>query len=254
MKTLLLDLETAPNLAYVWGLWNENVNIDRIVNSGYVLCWSAKWLGEREVLFSSLAQDGQKKMVRRIHALVTAADATVQFNGDKFDLPTLNKEFVLQGLAPPPPTHSIDLYKVVKKRFRFPSNKLDYVAQALGLGKKVRHSGFELWVRCMATDPFDEAAWEEMRRYNVHDVRLLERLYDRLLPWIRNHPNYGLHNDADRPVCINCGSERLQRRGVATTGVGRYARYQCVDCGTWQRGRTTTLTREKSAVVLTAVK
>ena len=54
MKILLLDIETAPNLAHVWGLWNQNVGITQIVTAGYTLCWSAKWLGSGEMSFCSL--------------------------------------------------------------------------------------------------------------------------------------------------------------------------------------------------------
>ncbi len=56
-------------------------------------------------------------------------------------------------MFPPAPFKEIDLLTVAKGRFRFVSNKLDYVAQQLGLGKKTEHSGHELWVQCMAGIP-----------------------------------------------------------------------------------------------------
>ena len=63
---------------------------------------------------------------------------------------------------------------------RCPSNKLDYVAQKLEVGAKVKHSGFKLWIDCMAGD---DKAWKEMKKYQVHDVNLLIDLYEILLPW-----------------------------------------------------------------------
>ncbi len=36
-----------------------------------------------------------------------------------------------------------------RSKFRFVSNKLDYIAQRLGLGKKTAHEGHELWLKVM---------------------------------------------------------------------------------------------------------
>jgi len=54
MKILFCDIETAPNLAYVWGLYDQNVAISQMVNSGYVLCWAANWLDSDEFMFDSI--------------------------------------------------------------------------------------------------------------------------------------------------------------------------------------------------------
>ena len=43
---LTLDIETRPNLAHVWGLWQQNVGLSQIVERGHVMCWVAKWYGE----------------------------------------------------------------------------------------------------------------------------------------------------------------------------------------------------------------
>jgi hypothetical protein len=92
--------------------------------------------------------------------------------------------------------------KVVRSQFKFPSNKLDYVAQKLGVGAKVQHSGFQLWLDCMAGIP---KAWKMMKEYQIQDVNLLLDLYDILLPWIKNHPHVGVSQDKPKG-CRNCGS------------------------------------------------
>lgn len=235
MKLLLLDIETAPNVVHVWGLWKQNVAINQILDAGYVMCWSAKWLGEEEVYFDSVHRSGAKRMLQRVHALLEEADAVIHYNGTKFDIPTLNKEFLLYGMLPPATYKQIDLLKTAKSQFKFPSNKLDYVARALKVGQKVKHAGHELWIRCLAGEA---KAWEEMEEYNRGDVTVLEGVYYKLRPWIRNHPNVGLHNDA-ADVCPHCGGAHLQRRGYAYTGAGKYQRYQCNECGTWSRSKNT---------------
>lgn len=225
----MLDIETAPHMAAVWGLWNQNVATNQIIKTGYTICWAAKWYGEKEVHFDSILS-GQKKMVRGIHELMDEADAICHYNGTKFDIPTLNKEFLLLKLKPPSPSAQIDLLKVARKRFRLASNKLDFVASQLGIGKKVEHKGFELWLECMTKN---RESWKVMEKYNRHDVVLLEQVYERLKPWITSHPNLSVYNG--HPCCPNCGSDHSQARGYQITRSMRYQRFQCAECGTWFR-------------------
>lgn len=235
MKRLLLDVETAPHLAAVWGMFNQNVSLDMLLESGYTLCWAAKWYGSDEVMYDSLHRNSQKVMMQNLHELLTEADVVIHYNGRKFDIPTINKEFVGMGLKPPAPYKQVDLLETARRQFRFASNKLDYVAKYLGIGQKIKHKGFELWKGCMDGD---KESWEQMMEYNIQDVVLLERVYDRMLPWIRSHPNHGLYVDnTDAPVCPTCGSTHLHSRGTARTTVGLYRRFQCQDCGDWSRSR-----------------
>jgi len=235
MRILHLDVETAPNKVYVWGLFNQNVGINQIVEPGYTLCWAAKRQGQKRVMFNSIYKSDNKVMLKEIWKLIDEADVVVHYNGDKFDIPTLNREFILNGMEPPTPTHHVDLLKVVRQRFKFPSNKLDYVAQALGLGGKVKHLGMQLWEDCMDGDP---KAWKLMEKYNKQDVILLEKVYDVVLPWIKNHPNHALYLSNDKPTCTNCGSLKVVKKGTETTLTQVYQRYKCKDCGTPLRGRT----------------
>lgn len=183
-KILLLDIETSPNTAHVWGIWQQNIGLNQLLESSYTMCYSAKWLGEDEIFFDSVFESDSQAMLVGIHELIDQADAVVHYNGSKFDMPTLNKEFLLAGLTPPSPVKQIDLLQVAKKQFRFVSNKLDYVSQALGLGKKTEHMGHELWIQCMANNP---EAWKLMEEYNKNDVILLEKVYYKFRPWIKQH-------------------------------------------------------------------
>jgi len=235
MKILEIDIETAPNVAYVWSLFDTNVPIDRLVAPGYTLCFAARWQGSREIMFHSVWTDGEKAMIEKAWDLLNEADMLVHYNGKKFDVPTLNREFVLAGMVPPSNYHEVDLYQVVRRRFRFASNKLDFVAQQLGLGSKVKHKGMQLWREVMAGV---EKSQRVMERYNKGDVRILSRLYTKLLPWINNHPNRGLWVDnPDTPVCRNCGSTNLKRNGSEKRFTLSYNRYKCRDCGANLRSR-----------------
>jgi len=233
MKVLFLDIETAPNLVYAWGLYDQDISINQVVEPGYTLCWAAKWEGKKEIMFSSI-KGGEQKMIRQMWNLLDEADVVVHYNGKKFDIPTLNREFIRLGFVPPTTYKEIDLYRVVRSQFRFTSNKLDFVSQQLGIGAKLQHKGMELWRDCMAGD---KKAWKLMERYNKQDVKLLGPLYTKLQPWVKGHPNRGLWiENLDKIVCRNCGSDHVQKRGLERTSVVIYQRYKCMDCGANMRG------------------
>lgn len=232
MKILFLDLETSPITAHTWGLWQQNVSINQIIQSTEVMCFGARWYGQKKVIFKSVHHHGKKAMLEELHALMDEADVVCGWNSASFDHKHIKREFLEAGMPPPSPTKDLDLMRVVKSQFRFPSNKLDYVAQKLGVGAKVKHSGFELWIDCMAGK---DKAWKEMKEYQIQDVNLLIDLYEKLRPWIKNHPNQPLHNLKEEG-CVACGSIKLQRRGYETTSAGVYQRLQCTDCSKWMRG------------------
>ena len=234
MKILFLDIETSPNLAHVWGLWQQNVAINQLVNSTEVICFGARWYGQRKVHFSSVHHDGKAEMLKAIHELLDEADAVVGWNSAAFDMKHLRREFIENDMLPPSPSKDIDLMKVARQQFKFPSNKLDYVSQKLGVGQKIKHSGFELWINCMAGD---DKAWREMKKYQIQDVNLLVDLYEKFLPWIKTHPPH----ISEGLSCTHCGSGHLQARGLSRTTTAVYQRYQCQGCGKWLRENKTLL-------------
>ena len=231
MKILIIDIETRPNLGYVWSLWEQTVGLNELVESVEMISWAAKWLDDEIIRFKSVHHHGKEEMVKTAWNLLDKADVVMHYNGRNFDVPHLNREFLELGLDPPSPFKQIDLLNTVKRQFRFPSNKLQYVSEALLGEGKVEHEGFSLWVKCMAGD---EDAWERMHEYNIVDVLLVEKLYYRVLPWIERHPSYGALTSAD--VCPNCGSEDLQSHGHTYTRTGKYQQYRCGGCGKYSRG------------------
>ena len=230
LKILVLDIETSPHTGFHWGLWQQNISINQLVESSTVLCWAAKWVGDKKVHFASIMESTHREMIKKVHTLIDEADAISTYNGKRFDMPTLNREFLLQGFKPPSPYKDIDLLQTAKNKFKFASNKLDYIAQELGVGQKTSHEGMPLWIECMSKNP---KAWKLMKKYNCNDVLLTEQVYLKLQGWINIHPNYNLYNKDN--VCPNCGSHNLQKRGVACNTKNMYQRFQCQGCGKWSR-------------------
>lgn len=227
-KILLLDIELAPNLATVWDIWNQNINLSNLLETSYVLCWSAKWLGTKDVMFDSVNKSGKLGVIKSIWKLLDECDIVIHYNGQRFDIPVLNKEFLLARLLPPRPYKQIDLLRTIKKEFRFVSNKLAHITEQLGLKGKIK-TNHQLWLDCMNGDI---KAWKKMEEYNKRDITELEDVYNIVLPWITNHPNMGLYlENNNRPTCTNCGSWKLHSRGLDKTKKWKW--YQCQECGTW---------------------
>lgn len=239
MKILCLDLETAPHQGWFWGLFDQNIGLNQVKYEGYVLCWCAKWVGEKGIMSDALINypSYYKKNPRcdrqiaiSLHKLLDEADVVLAHNGNAFDLKHANAMFLKHGLAPASSFKSIDTYQESKKNFKFLSHKLEYLTARLCREHKIQTSGFNLWVRCMAGD---KKAWADMVKYCKQDVAILEELYIKMRPFMKNHPNPQLYtNDA---VCV-CGSKNLQRNGYAFTEVSKFQRYRCKDCGKEFRG------------------
>lgn len=247
-KILLLDIECAPTTAYVWGRWDQNVSQKQVVQEGYLLTYSAKWLGETTIISNRIYEaKNDEVLVRELAELMDKADLVVAHNAQKFDIPLIKTRMVALGMTPPSPSKIVDTLRIAKAEFRFPSNSLDSIAAYLGLPRKMSHSGFELWTRCMA---MDDEAFEEMLEYNVQDVVVLEEVYMRLRHWSKTHPNVSLHSTTDKPHCVCCGSDKLTLIDKKYyTSVSEFDVLKCLSCGKMNRKRSSNKKQGKQNVL-----
>lgn len=226
-----LDFETAPATGLVWGVWETDVI--EVLKQGYMLSASMKILGDKKIYWYGLpsfkgyknGNDNEKKLLEKIVEFRNKCDVLVAHNGDRFDFPTLNARLIYHGMNPIEPKKTIDTLKICRNRFKFLSNKLDDIANFLGVGRKTPHTGKHLWIGCMNGNKKD---WKVMEEYNNQDINLLEKVYLKLRPFITNHPNVGIII-GERSVCPNCGSKHLQSRGIH---YGKRSWF-CVDCRSW---------------------
>lgn len=235
-KLLVLDIETMAAKGYIWKMFKENVSLDQLIEAPRIISFAAKFIGDKHVMQHDEYSDPAfypLKWYEYLYSALEMADAVVTFNGDRFDLPKVNGLFAELGLKPLPPITSIDLYKTVRK-LGFISNKLEHAVTKLRLGHKLDTNGFKLW---RAWDEGNEAAIAKMRRYNIYDVKLTERLYRRLRPWIKNHPYMGNKEAATDTECPACQSTDTQHRGERRTKAYFIERLQCNGCGAWFDGK-----------------
>lgn len=231
-RVLIIDIESKPMQAYIWDAKTVYVSSDKIIDHGGMLCFAAKWLGDSEVEFYSDWQDGHDAMVQAAYRLLMEADIVITYNGDRYDIKRLNNEFLRAGMAPPSPYRSIDLFKTNRARFDLPYKKLDYLAQTIGVGQKVSHTGFQLWVDVMNGDTEAQAL---MREYNIGDVVLTEKTYIKLLPWLASVPHMGMFT-VEQGLCPYCASDSVHGTGETYTYVQRYQLFKCDNCEGWSRG------------------
>lgn len=239
-RVLFFDIENAPSLGWFYDLWKEG-NIVGTKSDQYFLSVAYKFLGDKKVRSFSLpdfkgykpGSENDKALVKELWKLFDEADIIIAHNGDRFDIRKTNARFAYYNLPPPSPYKTIDTLKVAKRYFNFVSYKLDNLGDHLGYGRKIVHTGFDLWQGCMNGDP---KAWKHMVKYNKRDVELLEKIYLHLRPWITNHPNLGvLLNESH--ACPACGSTDLMKMGTDMTQTGRVQQYQCKACKKWSRGK-----------------
>lgn len=236
-RILCYDIETAPDLAWVWSRWQTDV-ID-VETDWSILSAAWKWLDEKQIHSMGRPDckrpDTDKEIVAKLWGLFDSADMVIAHNGVKFDQKKVRTRMLVHGLGPPSPYKEVDTLQIARNQFAFSSNKLDDLCRELGIGRKLTHVGFKLWQGCMAGDP---ASWRTMIRYNRHDVRLLEAVYLKLLPWAKNHPNVAAIDDKPN-TCPRCGvTGEMVSRGWAIASMTRRPRFMCKACGGWCAGRS----------------
>jgi len=235
MRIFTLDIETSPHKGYAFNVWQNNMMPGQIIKPTQMLTWSGKFLGEKRIYFQTY-RDAHSLTI--LHELMQGADMIVTYNGDKFDIRHINREFIEAGLPPVRPFASMDLLKHVKKLFNFPHNRLDYVCSVLLDESKLETGGFDLWPAFMKGD---EKAGRTMKRYNIQDVKLTEKLYLFIRPWIKNHPFIGnapalLDSDLEY-TCPSCGSSNVTRERPRRTRCFAIRVVNCADCGHWFDGK-----------------
>lgn len=227
-KVLTLDIESAPGTAYIWQLRTDYVPVSQVITPPRMLCFAAKWQHETKVRFHS-ERDGREQMVEAAWSLLDEADVVVGYNHRAYDIPHLQREMVELGYGPPSPWIDVDLLTEVRRNFKFLSNKLGSVLDALGLEAKDDPGGFSTWVDVLADD---DKAWRRMERYNRQDVLITEELLIYLSPWLRL-PHAGLFS-GDMRGCHACGSRALTADGIVRTRANAHLRLLC-ECGAHNR-------------------
>lgn len=233
-KILTFDIETSHMVAATFGLWKADIPYDHIIHDWRIFSAAWKWLGNDTVYSASQAEYTEEEVIHALTSAIQQADIVVGHNIDRFDLKKLNTRVFLCDRPPFFLPTSVDTYKVAKKEFAFSSNRLDYIAKALGVGGKTS-TPTGLWLKALFGD---KEAFTIMEEYNRNDVVINEKVYLKMRPFIRNHPDVSqLTLNGERLGCPSCGSEKIikygtykEKHGGALKQKRRYQRHQCTSC------------------------
>jgi RNase_H superfamily len=239
-KILLLDIETLPAEARVWGTFKVNISTEQITRYGCMLGFAVKWLFEPTVYSEiltpkeALAHDDER-ITKLAWLWLNSADVICAHNGKAFDTQYLNSRFIVHGLTPPSPYKIIDTLNI-RKVTRFTKNSLDSLTRELGLRPKTDTGGFGLWNRCAEGDG---ESLKFMREYNENDTLALEELYIRLRAWLPSHPNLALYSESKDGECGKCGCKEMEYAGQYATTVNLFKSFRCLNpqCGAINRAR-----------------
>jgi hypothetical protein len=238
---IILDIETSPNLAHVWGFYEQNVI--EMERHWVILSYSVQHYPSEKITTVCLPDfPGYKKdklndelLVKSLWKLIDECDTVIGHNIKAFDLKKINSRFLAHHLPPPRAYDIVDTLLILRSNFGFSSNKLDDIMRQLGYGGKVAHHGKHTWLGAMNGD---KKSWDEFRRYNPRDVQLTRWLYERIRGFAKKsqHPNLNKYTDGAKcPFCQG----HLRKRGLDRTATGGiFQEYSCTDCGKYSRGPT----------------
>ena len=238
-RILLLDIETSLMKFYGFSPKTEYISHELMIQDWSILCYGAKWLFEPEVAGQVVTPEESihredSRILEELWGMIDEADIIVTQNGIQFDLKKLNSRFLMAGFPPPSPYLNVDTLQVSRSIFGWSYNRLDALGRKFGIGQK-SDMEIEDWIRC------SEGSQEHLTKmfeYCKRDVApLLEDVYLRMLPWIKNHPNLGLFTNHDRDVCPKCESENLEWGEQYATPQGLWNAFRCRDCGAVGRGK-----------------
>jgi len=229
-RRLYFDLECSPNIGFFWTAgYKLNISTESIIKERAIICICYKWEDEEEthaVYWDSKQND--KKLLQEFIKVANEANELVGHNGDKFDLAWIRTRCLFHRIEMFPNYVTIDTLKVARSKFKFNSNKLNYIAQYLGIGEKI-HTEYNLWKDIVLNKC--KESMDKMIKYCKQDVILLEKVHKELNHHIPAKTHYGVVFGEDRGTCPECGSDDLIKNNkvVTATGLTRI-QYRCNTC------------------------
>lgn len=230
-KVLFFDIETSPNVVYSWRVgYKIELSTDNIVDERKIICICWKFEGEDKTYALNWDKNqDDKEMLREFGEVLREADVAIGHNGDRFDLKWVKTRNLIHGLPPINNVTTIDTLKLVRNQFNFNSNRLDYLGEILGQGRKMETGGYRLWTEVMNGN---KKSLRKMVDYCRQDVVLLEQVYQQLKPYVDKLPvHMGILNGAGRDSCPACGGKEVMKYGTVTARAGKYQKYKCKNCG-----------------------
>jgi hypothetical protein len=225
-RILLYDLEVSRTV--VEGYGNKyDFKVVKVTRHQTLMSYAYKWLGEKKIHFRHLhGYKTYRDFVQSLADIHEGADIAVAHNS-RFDDRMSSRFFIKEGIEPPAPFKSIDTLTAARRYFKFQGNSLNELSEYLEIGQKEKITYADI-----ETDFLENPTWsviKKMERYNKKDVELLEGIYLKMRPFMKNHPNVANYGTPEG--CPNCGSpSRDYLHSPQKTNTMTYRSVRCRDC------------------------
>lgn len=191
---LYIDIETSLSEVYNWDLRvpSKYISHENIINEWFIICWSASYLGQDKVFSGCVTQrealsKTDRNILQPLWDLMDSADIIAGHNLDAFDLKKIKTRFIINGLPPFKKSKTYDTLKMARK-YKFLSNRLDYLGHILGADGK-QDMDFDDWLDIQKTGN-PKTLWK-MLGYNIEDVKNGKAVLDIFLKWSDKRLDYG---------------------------------------------------------------
>lgn len=241
-KILAFDFETSPAKGYFFGhIWETN--IIEVIEYEQILC--VAWMEHGSDKVHVKGQDdfpsykkgklNDKDLVVFFRDIISKYDIVSAHNGDRFDVTVFNTRLLAHGLEPINLASTIDTKKIAKNKFHLPSNKLDDIADFLGIGRKLS-THKSLWMGC---ENGIESDWNYMKKYCKLDVKLQDEVLKYIIPFVKYNNTYnyldGTRPNCTNPTCLSTNVIKSKKRKVVS---GWKYQFQCSECHSYFTDKT----------------
>jgi DNA polymerase elongation subunit (family B) len=226
-RILFFDIETSPVRAWTFSLGKQHIGHSQIVEGDRIdiICITYCWeTGPAYSIDWGFEEQDSSKVIMEFDKVVKEADIIIGQNSDSFDVKHINTQRMLHKLPPMPDWADCtdDTLKQMKRFFKFPTNRLDYVSELLGFGGKVNMC-MQDWINIV--EKRDERALDKMIRYGKKDVVDTRKIFNRIKPYIK--PKFNMATFYQENVCVHCGSDRIKKNGTRISGKTKYQFFYC---------------------------
>ena len=229
-KILFFDIETSYCQGWFWRPgYKLSIDYNQVLKESAIICLCYKYNNSSKIEYLTWKKGDDKDLCLKFASILKDVDVVCGHNSDKFDIPWFRTRLLFHGAKNIPIIQSIDTLKISRSKFKFNSNRLDYLGKFFGFGGKKDTGGIELWHKIIQNN--DVSAMTKMVKYCKRDVLLLEKIYNKLEVFTAPKVHAGVLKGNNRCSCPGCGSNRTISDGNLITSLGiRKKKMNCKSC------------------------
>lgn len=257
-RRLFIDIETAVPIVAAFNRYDVTISEDHVIIPGdwiLSISWAFDQCNSGEIMAftvglspEEIANQDDSRLVALLYELYENADEVVAHNGKKFDFKVIQARAIANNFGVMPTAKFVDTLQMAKSKIKVPSFSLDSLCNYFGLGRKSSSGGIQTWLRVQSGD---KLAMQNMLDYNLDDVKLLVKLYEKIKCLGAAGVNQGLYFDDQEIHCKSCGSTHVVETGREVATVSNlFKEVECQECGAKARLKTSLTNKEKRKVLL----